>query len=297
MQVAFRTAEDLSSAVDAVFREIPVLLYHKLDAVAPYPGFQSHNGIEMYYVESGQGLYLVGDETYILEPGTLMIIRPFTLHKVLQTDANFNICRSVLMWKEEFLLEGWPSQEPFPLAHMPADCCRVAFEPGQRSRISGILSHINAEWTERQPGYLPVIRCLIQELLLLAYRRHQLAEQELTLPPAAQLPQEISYLVQFISGHFQSELTLEELSKLVHMNPSYLSSLFHKHVGLTITRFIAVKRIHYAKKLLRETEMPIADIAYQSGFNHPTYFTKTFKKQEPMTPAAYRKAHGSVGRG
>ncbi|MDF2925950.1 MAG: hypothetical protein K0R57_4864 [Paenibacillaceae bacterium] len=291
MQVAFQTAEDLSLAVESVFQDIPVLLYHRLDSVAPYPGFQSHNGIEMYYIESGQGLYLAGDKTYPLQPGTLMIIRPFTLHKVLQTDTHMNICRSVLMWKEELLREDWPSHEPFPLDDMPADCCRIQFEPELQERIRGIYRSLHEEWGGRKPGYLSVIRCLIKELLLLAHRSWQSGGQEQSAPPSEELPEDISYLVQYISNHFQSELPLETLGSLVHMNPSYLSTLFHKHMGLTLTRFIAVKRIHYAKKLLRETTLSVTDIAYQCGFNHHTYFNKTFKRLEQMSPASYRKEH------
>lgn len=290
MQVAFQTAEDLSLAVESVFREIPVLLYHKLDSVAPYPGFQSHDGIEMYYIERGEGLYLVGDRAYPLRPGTLIIIRPFTLHKVLQANSEGNICRSVLMWKEELLKADWPAHQPYPLEHMPENGCRVFFEPGLQERVRNIYHSLNEEWTGRKSGYLSVIACLIKELLLLAYRSCQSAEEEAAAIPQPQdLPREISYLVQYISGHFQNELALEQLGTLVHMNPSYLSALFHKHVGLTITRFIAVKRIHYAKKLLRETGMSVTDIAYQCGFNHPTYFNKTFKRLEQTSPASYRK--------
>lgn len=291
MQVAFQTAEALSSAVDASFRETPVLLYHRLDAVAPYTGFQSHNGVEMYYVESGEGLYLVGDRTYRLQPGTLIVIRPFTLHKVLQTDANANICRSVLMWKEELLRNSGTEDEPDPLSLLPADCCRIVFAPEQRSRISAIYEHLNKEWTERPPAYLAVIRCLIRELLLLAYRCRISAHDDKSSPSAEQLPEEISNVVQYISGHFQSELSLEHLGKVAHMSPAYLSTLFHRHVGLTLSRFIAVKRIHYAKKLLRDTQLPITDIAYRCGFNHPSYFNKTFKKLERLSPAAYRKQY------
>lgn len=289
MQVAFHTAEDLSAAVEHVFRELPVLLYHKLDSVAPYTGFQSHNGIEMYFIESGSGVYLAGDRAYPLSPGTLMIVRPFTLHKVLQTDGVFNICRSVLMWKESLLKEHWPSEEPYPLAHMSADCCRIQFDPPEAERVSGIYRSLQEEWSGRRAGFVQIMSCLIKELLLLAYRSYKEEDQLHPAPKLPDLPEEISTLVQYIGEHFQSELTLDALGERVHMNPSYLSSLFHKHMGMTLSRFITVKRLHYAKKLLRESALSVTDIAYQSGFNHHTYFNRMFKKQERLSPLAYRK--------
>lgn len=291
MQVAFQTAEDLSQAVEQVFRELPVLLYHKLDSVAPYSGFQSHNGIEMYFIESGSGVYLAGNRAHPLSPGTMMIIRPFTLHKVLQTDGVFNICRSVLMWKESLLKEHWPQEEPYPLLHMPEDCCRIQFSPAEAARVSGIYRSLQEEWSGRKSGFIPVMGCLIKELLLLAYRSYKEEDTDLPEPALPDLPGEISFLVQYIGEHFQNEMTLDALGERVHLNPSYLSSLFHKHMGLTLSKFIAVKRLHYAKKLLRETSLSVTDIAFQSGFNHHTYFNRMFKKQEQISPLAYRKNH------
>ncbi|SDE26858.1 AraC-type DNA-binding protein [Paenibacillus sp. UNCCL117] len=291
MQVSFHTAEQLSLAVEQGLRDISVLLYHRLDSVAPYPGFQSHNGIEMYYIESGRGVYLVGDQAYTLQPGTLMIIPPFTLHKVLQTDPETNLCRSVLMCTEQFLEAEWPDHYPFPLTEMTSSCSRIQFGQELHDRISGIYRHLNQELAYRVPSSLSIISCLIKELLLLAHRSMKNGEPQPPEPPSEQLPQEISFLVQYIGNHFQSELQLERLSRLVHMNSSYLSTLFHKHVGIPLNRFITIKRIHYAKSLLRETALSVTDIAFQCGFNHPTYFIKIFKKLEQVSPAAYRKEH------
>jgi mannose-6-phosphate isomerase-like protein (cupin superfamily) len=129
MQVAFNTAEDLSHAVDELFSEFPFLLYYRLNSVAPYPGFQSHDGIEMYFIEEGSGNYLAGNQVYPLQPGTLMIVRPYTLHKVLQTEVNQVICRDVMMWKEQFIRSAWPVGVEYPLNVMPSDGCRIQFSP------------------------------------------------------------------------------------------------------------------------------------------------------------------------
>lgn len=290
IQVSFDTTEELSGAVDLIFKDFPVLLYYNLDSIAPYPGFQSHNGIEMYYIEKGTGNYLVGDHAYPLRPGSLMIIRPYTLHKVLQTDVNQIICRNVLMWKEPFLRTDWSGPLDYPLDRMPVECCHVQFDAGGQERVKHIYAGIQEELTGKKTGYEGILQCLVKELLLLAYRAYEQGQgSEETI--RSDIPEEISYLVQYIGSNFQQELSLKKLSGLVHMNSSYISSIFHKYTGMTINKFIAVKRIHHAKKLLRETKLSVTDIAYQCGFNNHSYFIKMFKKMELTSPAIYRRQH------
>lgn len=269
-----------------------MLLYYQVDSVAPFLGFQSHNGIEMYYIEKGTGNYLVGDKTYPLQPGTLMIIRPHTLHKVLQTDINEIICRNVLMWKEEFLESGWERSAEFPLRRMSGECSHIRFAPGLHKRIQHIYASIHEELARRKTGYESILQCLIKELLLLAYRAYSDTDPNKPSPIADNIPKEISYLVQYISSNFHhSDMSLKKLSQLVHMNSSYLSNIFHKYTGTTLVKFVAVKRMHHAKKLLRETKLPVTDIAFQCGFNNHSYFIKMFKKAENLSPLAYRRQH------
>lgn len=292
IQVSFETAEELSGAVDMIFQDFPVLLYYNLDSVAPYPGFQSHNGVEMYYIQKGSGNYWVSDRAYPLEQGSLMIIRPYTLHKVIQTEVEQILCRSVLMWKEEFLRTDWGGSLPFCLDLMPSDCCHVRFDPLQQERVAAIYSGIQQELSDKQIGCEDILNGLVKQLLILAYRVFEQQEQGMGSAAAnSSIPDEISYLVQYIGANFHQELSLKKLSGLIHMNPAYTSSIFHKYTGTTINKFISIKRIHHAKKLLRETSLSVTDIAYQCGYNNHSYFIKMFKRMESTSPAIYRREH------
>jgi AraC-like DNA-binding protein len=172
---------------------------------------------------------------------------------------------------------------------MPSEGCRIQFAPQQIPRIRNIYESIHYELAYKKQGIEQVVHCLIKELLLLSSRKFHEGGNSEQLPVESGLPSEISYLVQYIGSHFHEEITLDKLSQLVHMNSTYLCSLFHKITGLTIGKFITVKRVHHAKKLLRDTRLPIAFIAQQSGFNDDSYFIRTFKKAEGITPAVYRR--------
>lgn len=288
MQIAFDTATELKEAIDDLFAEFPAALYYGLDSIAPFPDFQSHNGIEMYYVWSGSGGYLVGNRIYPLKPGSLMIVRPYTPHKVLQTDAAHNVCRHVLIWKEELIPSAALEQSFQPLKLHKHDCVHIQANPEQQTSIEAIYKQIQCELTQKNSGFDTMIRCYIQQLLTIAQRIDEQSERtdpSLTIP---HVPKEIVYLVQYVGSYFQHRLTLTQLASLVHMNPPYLTSLFHKHTGFTLGKFIAQKRLHHAKKLLRETELSVSTIALECGFGGASYFIKLFKRQERMTPEAYR---------
>ncbi|MFB8530286.1 response regulator [Enterococcus casseliflavus] len=93
----------------------------------------------------------------------------------------------------------------------------------------------------------------------------------------------------YIFAHFHQELSLERLAKEVNINPNYLSELFSTSEGMGITKYIKSYRIKQAQKRLKNSNCSIRTISKQVGFNHYSYFCKTFREIVGMTPDAYRK--------
>lgn len=92
-----------------------------------------------------------------------------------------------------------------------------------------------------------------------------------------------------IDSDLSADLSLKAHAKLMHVNPSYLSSLFKKETGLTLTQYVTQKRMEHAMHLLRTTTLQIQTIALQCGIHDICYFTKTFKNFTGKTPSEYRK--------
>lgn len=84
-------------------------------------------------------------------------------------------------------------------------------------------------------------------------------------------------------------LQRDELAAMVHVSGGYLSKIFKKETGMTLTDYIIKKRISVAKQLLGKTSLPITDIAARVGISYSSYFTKLFKEQVGMTPQEYRQ--------
>ena len=94
----------------------------------------------------------------------------------------------------------------------------------------------------------------------------------------------------WIDFHYMEPLSLESLAARFVINKNYLSSRFHREVGMTLTDYINKTRVQQAEKLLRKTTLSMQDIAEKCGFSDANYFTRTFKKINGMSPNQYRKA-------
>ena len=89
----------------------------------------------------------------------------------------------------------------------------------------------------------------------------------------------------------REELSLSVLAAKVHLTPKYLSFLFHKEVGETITSFIHSVVIEEAKNLLTYSDYTLGEISNYLNFSSQSYFTNVFKKITGTTPGNYRRIH------
>ncbi len=85
-----------------------------------------------------------------------------------------------------------------------------------------------------------------------------------------------------------ADLSLAGIAKMLDINPSYLSTIFKKETGQTLTEYVNRKRMETAMKLLETTRLQVQTIAQQCGILDVHYFSKMFKKHTGVTPKMYR---------
>ena len=91
-----------------------------------------------------------------------------------------------------------------------------------------------------------------------------------------------------IDSDLTANLSLNHLAEIQNISPAYLSNIFHKETGETLTEFVNKKRIAYARQLLDTTNLQIQTIAQRCGIVDVHYFSRIFKKYVDKTPKEYR---------
>ncbi len=99
----------------------------------------------------------------------------------------------------------------------------------------------------------------------------------------------IAKIQHYIQTHLNEELHREELAALVYLNPAYVSRLFKKETGVSLSEYIQTVRMEQAKQLLAESNDKISSVAEAVGYSHFSHFAKLFKKITGITPQEYRK--------
>jgi len=105
----------------------------------------------------------------------------------------------------------------------------------------------------------------------------------------------------YIEDHCDnSGLSLNEVAAQVNLSPSYFSAVFSQENGETFRDYLTRVRIERAKELLRTTNLKCFEVAYQSGYSDPHYFSYIFRKNTGISPQQFRlqpqsgKRQGSV---
>ncbi len=92
-----------------------------------------------------------------------------------------------------------------------------------------------------------------------------------------------------VASNFGATITLEALAGEAGLSPAHFSRVFKEVIGKSPTRFVTDYRIEQARRMLRQGDRPMIDIALACGFSDQAHFSRVFKQVEGVTPKAFRK--------
>ncbi|MDD3780914.1 MAG: AraC family transcriptional regulator, partial [Proteiniphilum sp.] len=104
----------------------------------------------------------------------------------------------------------------------------------------------------------------------------------------------ISKIVHYIEENYTEEISIDELTRLVPLSRRNFEIKFKEEMGTSIYQFILHCRIEYFANLLLTTDLPLFDLALQSGFNDSKNISRIFKKIKGFTPIEYRSKFKEV---
>lgn len=99
----------------------------------------------------------------------------------------------------------------------------------------------------------------------------------------------IIQVTEYIDKHICDTFSMEKLASLINLSESGFKHRFKKEIGMPPAEYIARTKVKRAETMLRNTSLPIAEIAYELGFSSPAYFATVFKQYSRTTPSSFRK--------
>lgn len=257
------------------------------------PFWHFHPEIELVYVADGTGKRHVGNHISYYRKGDLILIGPNLPHFGFTDRLSKNESEIVLQWKEDFLgtkILNLPESE-FIKNLLIRSKQGIVFHGNIKGEIGARLEDLmHMGPFERLMGFINILH-----KLSLSDEYKLLNASTVGLVVNQQDSKRIDTIYKYVRKHFtEEELPLKTVADLVNMTVPSFCRYFKKHTHKTFTQFVNEFRIVHATKLLSETDDPISDICFESGFSNFSHFNRNFKKITGKSPREYRRELGGV---
>lgn len=105
----------------------------------------------------------------------------------------------------------------------------------------------------------------------------------------SQLSSKMMKALRYIHEHYHKEINIEDVTFAIGISPSYLHQLFKKELDRTFLDYVTEYRIQQAKRILRQEDAKMTEVAARIGYRSPQHFTQVFKKVTGILPHQYRE--------
>lgn len=256
----------------------------------------THAFIEICFISSGSGWHLLNDQVCRCRPGDLFVIDTGDAHTwIADNDTQMTIYN--LIFRPAFFdpaLKGHTALSDAAGSFLigglhagtHAKSVGVHFDENEFPSVLSLYDSMLAEYEERDAGFIEYIRACAVQLLVSIFRK-QMSSASASDTVHCSAPS-LAPVFDYINLHFTEDISLNQLSALVYLSPSYFSRVFRLYTGYTMTEYIQRVRIYNARTQLQHTQLSVSEIAAANGYSDPKHFTRIFRRILGMSPTQFR---------
>lgn len=241
-----------------------------------------HDAVEIVYVQGGEIYAHIQGENLLAKSGDIIFINSGIVHSI-ENSKN----ASLTYIQTEISEYDYPENQS---THLYSFVTQQALKPycfmQGKNELSDIFTAIQREINDKKPYYELYLKAYIQLFLPFMLRAGIIAEPNGNIITKTDT---ILPVAQYIETNYMHDITLDMCSQIVDCSKYELCNKFKKSTGRTVVEYINYIRLFHAKKLLKENEISITEVALKTGFSSVQYFNRTFKKYNGISPKAYRK--------
>ena len=245
-----------------------------------------HDEFEIIYVRSGFLTVSISGESYIGKTGEAFVVSPGNLHLMgSQTgtvDYTFLFPLKYISFRTDDMLDE-KLLEPLNSGHLMI-CPRV--KDTAKELCEQLIKIYEAKNDESESKITTQVRTkiILLQFILEMWKKGFVIENDTSGRNTVE-----KEMVSYIQQNFTGKISLREFGEQFHLSEKYISRYFKEHFHITLSQYVTYLRLEHAKQLLQDTDIPVTDVAMQSGYQNVSYFIRSFQKAYAVSPLKYRK--------
>ncbi|GGG19866.1 AraC family transcriptional regulator [Paenibacillus aceti] len=254
------------------------------------PSDHYHDAYEILYVVSGELYYFIGDRTYQVVGGVLLLIDMNDVHRLVNSNGAMYE-RVTLLFKKEFLQSfatAMKEIDPFACFHSGSNAVKLRGQ--EQNFIENLCDRMIRENTDPSPQSELYVKLLLMEMLIFIKRKWDKGP----FIESNRSHGQVSQIINYIHENYNRRLTLDDISRRFYLSQSHLSRIFKESTGFTLIEYINSIRVKEASTMLKNSKLTVSEIAEIVGFESLTHFGRIFKGIVGVPPLKYRKMNQSL---
>ncbi|MCL1951094.1 MAG: AraC family transcriptional regulator [Turicibacter sp.] len=250
-----------------------------------------HPECEIYYLLEGEGKFYIGQDSFRIKAGSLVLINSSQVHRSCFQDCDYH---------HRVLIELHPDHFGKTISTMLKQPLAAFFQElegvfqvkkDHEPYLKNLLGAMIWEARDKHGGYEAMIAMKISELMIFLTRPENKVAHFVRQTHEA--PKENRAVVEsaivHIGQNLSAPLSLDIIARELFINKSYLSRVFKETTNMTVHEYINIQRVQLARRLFEDTQLSVEDVAGKTGYNTVAYFERVFKKYTESTPVGYVK--------
>ena len=256
------------------------VLWHNRDYTAPH----WHNGLEiLYLLEGSEDCYLGEEECIRMKKGDFLVINSRVVHSV-QCPRQ---CREMLI------------QIPYPMMKrfipqidgLEFVCEKIT---GKKQRmdtflVESALSALAELHPFRSPEETLEFYSQIYHLLAVLVKDFSVSVTSDKMEISEKYMERLGMITSYVKEHYMEEISLQEIARLVSLNPDYFTRFFKKYMGMTFLDYVNSVRMEHVVRDLQRTDLSVQKLLEIHGFTNYKLFMKMYKSRFESTPGKMRR--------
>ena len=252
-----------------------------------------HDGYEIYLQTEGTREIFFQHDKYLLKPGTLCIVFPHIFHSIQSTDKDEPYSRYIVNFSSK-IFNSFLRQSEIDGIFSELSSCIIQLDEEQINTVIGHIKNLDGYWAMHLKGvsrsqklaYIEIYR-LLDSVVQMVHKTPEM----LNFMNVSKISDSAIYdVLLYLDLHYMENIEIADMMKLAHMSRSSFYRSFKDITSDSFSHYLNRLRAVRAHELLSQTNLPLYQIAENTGFSSTAHMTRIFREIHGISPSEYRRS-------